>query len=158
MIKEIERQQNITDYKSYVIDELSEDLGVDKNLINVKVVINNSKFRTVRCIVNLDEETTAKVVKRNYVKIGFMRCSIERTFKVFNCMKCHRLDHRTDSCKDGEHCGLCSTKHNVDQTCPAKEDRSKTKCINCGDNHPSFFCNCPARIKMLEKLISRSAC
>lgn len=158
LIKDIERQADISDYKEYIIDELAEDLQIDRKEINVKAIINNAKFKTIRCIVNLDFENTNKVLNRGYVKIGFVSCKTERTFKVFCCRDCFRFDHKTEDCKTGKLCGLCSSNHSKDEECPAKLDKSKMKCVNCNGNHPSFSAHCLERIELLNKLLDRSSC
>lgn len=158
LIKNIERQESITDYKEYVRDELAEDLQIDKEKINVKVIINNAKFKTVRCIVNLDYDNTSKILNRGFVKIGFISCEVERTFKVHCCRDCLKFDHKTEDCKVGRLCGLCSSNHSKEDSCPARDDKSKVKCINCNDKHTSFSAKCPVRLEILNKLLNRSSC
>lgn len=158
LIKDIDRPSDTNNYVEYLKDEIADDLQIDKENVNIKAIINNPKFRSMRCIINLDEASTIKVINRNYIKIGFMACSIEKTFKVFSCRSCHSFDHKTSDCKE-ERCGLCSElKHGKDENCKAKDDHQLTKCINCGGNHPSFSFKCPTRLDILKKLLDRSIC
>lgn len=161
LIKNIDRVSTDPnfDYKKYLITEIAQDLNIEENLINVKVIINNTKFRTLRCIINLDQVNTIKVINKGYIKIGYIACQIEKTFKIHRCGFCRSYKHKQEYCpkKESTICEFCAEVHESNQ-CPAKNDKSKIRCINCSKNHPVFSRECESYIEAYQSLMQKAIC
>lgn len=170
-ISEIEREENVTDYKEYIREQIHINHNIPMEKITVKVVINNPHRHTLSSIVNFDKVTTTAILNGGQIKIGFKICPIKRTTQVIQCIKCWKLGHRATPNPNATNppnstpaqpcshlvCPFCTEAHPAEE-CPVRSDKSKYKCINCNGNHCSSFRNCPARRKAESELLSRCCC
>jgi hypothetical protein len=168
LIKEIEKIEiigNREECEKYLKREISINHAIKEENINIKVIINKKQFKTMRCIVNLDEDNTRKILNNGYVKIGFMACPVEKTINIVQCKKCYRFGHHERS-KDGKestcramnhNCPICAEEH-VAQECPNKEEKDKIKCINCKEKHTAFSNKCVKRREKLNELLAKCIC
>ena len=174
LIKEIPRVEKIEEmngeakrdrYKEYLRNEIATNLKINEMSIVVRAVIDKSKFRTIRAIVNFDIETTKKVLRDEQIKIGYMACQIERTCGLIQCKHCWRFGHFANdkagnrTCKSKQTCPICSGEHNETE-CQIKRNRefNKTKCVNCEGNHTAFSALCKKRTEEMNKLLAKSVC
>ena len=168
LISEIERDDEVTDYKEYIKNEIHSNHNIPIEEIEVKVVINNTRRHTLSCIVNFTKQTTTTILNQDHIKIGFKICPIKRTRQVIQCIRCWKFGHRATPhpnstneraphpC-DKQVCPFCAAEHTADN-CPVKADKSKHKCINCNANHCSSSKGCPSRRKVENELLSRCCC
>ena len=61
--------------------------------------------------------------------------------RPWQCFKCQQFGHSAKYCKNNDVCLICSGRHNL-KDCHNKEDISKRKCANCGENHTSNYKGC----------------
>lgn len=169
--KAIEYGKDLFDYKDYLIEEIAANNDVKKESIVIKRIQNNPKYRTIRCIVNLDIESTKRILDQKEIKIGFRVCPVEKSFKIVQCNCCYRFGHfahdkeGNKTCKEDPLCGMCGhkldDKGNCNQCKQKKQDgqNEEVYCLNCDRNdHPSFSVNCNERNRLLNNLINNSAC
>jgi len=82
-----------------------------------------------------------------------------RKFKIFpfvpkplRCFRCNIFGHSSNFCRRNVVCSSCAGGHFVTD-CP---DKSKLKCINCGQGHSAAYTKCPVYIKTQAALKIRS--
>ena len=127
-IQRIESEDNSpVNYECYIEREISESLKISEEEFNVKVIINKPNFRSVRAVVNLNEDQTKKVFKTNRIRVGYSSCNIERSYNIIQCKRCYKYGHHelskdksTLTCKNDRVCPLCSNGHTKDQECQQK--------------------------------------
>lgn len=159
--------------KNWSKDEIREYLISDEkcnpNSIDIKVELNNAKFRTKRLIVMLDQDDTLRIVKKGYVKMSFLIHPVEATYKVIQCEYCLNYGHyykdksgRVKCRKAIENkaptCKFCAKDH-LSERCPDKNDNSKRKCAKCDSNqhHANSF-KCKKRKETYDNLKNLYIC
>lgn len=161
LIKDIERDSDIKNYEEYILEQLAANNEIDKKKIVIKKVIDNSRFRSIRCIVNFDQQTTSNLVRQGSVKIGFKICVLERVVNLRQCFNCCKFGHfakdhqGNETCKNQRACSFCASNEHDQSTCPAKENVNKHKCANCKGNHHSFHRSCESRKEKERYLLSK---
>lgn len=162
LFKEIDKSLS----KEEFAKQLSEDENIKLEDINIKVELNNSRFKTKRFIVYLPETTTKYLLSRGCAKVGFLLVPVEATYKIIQCIHCQQFGHYYKN-KLGEincpninnpKCRTCSENHLTDQCTINKEDKLKHKCINCKQNHTANFSKCSKRIEIYEKIKNKFIC
>lgn len=95
-----------------------------------------------------DPATFNKLVKKDFLYIGWRRCGFRESFHVKKCYKCLKYGHLAKDCRFSIVCSNCAGNHSYNN-CNSDEK----KCINCVDynlkfkaklsiNHSSFDANC----------------
>ena len=70
--------------------------------------------------------------------------------KLAQCHRCQRFGHHTDVCRNAPACLRCSLGHST-QACTVA-DKTKFRCINCGQGHAASNVNCPVyKAELLRK-------
>jgi hypothetical protein len=171
LIKNIQRIEVSEDnsgqvgHESYIREELSKNLNISADGIVIKKIIDNPKFKSIRTIVNLDTESTTSLLNNGYVKIGYMRCEVEKTSNVFQCRRCLKFGHfefnkdKTVACRS-EHkiCPLCAGHHDIDGCLIKGNRKAKLNCANCNGNHSAFSGKCSKRLETLNKILGNLIC
>lgn len=113
LIKDINKDLKESD----IIEELAINEGIDKNSLRVKKLIENTRYKTNRIIINFKIDDTKRIIRNGYVKLGYYCCPIEPIFN--RCYCCGSYYHQMKN-KQGEL--VCNT---------AK--RKKKVCFKCSD-------------------------
>lgn len=164
LIKDIERDPDIDNYEEYIKDQLADNNEIDKKNIVIKKIKNNSKFRSMRCIVNLDKQSTINILKSGNVKIGFKICSLERVINLRQCYNSFRFGHFAKdlqgniTCKNQKACSYCASPDHQQDKCLVKNDTDNHKCVNCKESHNSFHRSCESRKEKERFLLSKCLC
>lgn len=108
-----------------VIEGIIEAAGsVNKNAIRVGELrpnINNTQAITA----NLPYTEAEKIIKQDSLKIGLVKCSVEKRIQIRRCAKCWSYDHRTRDCLknislEGA-CYKCGNKGHQARECTREE-------------------------------------
>lgn len=162
LIKEISKELD----EKEIIKELVENEKINPDKCKIVKLIQNTKFRTNRLLINFDLNETKKILDKGYVKIGYYCCPVEPIFSRCSC--CHELNHRLKSktgeivCRlakeDKKKCLSCAETFNSNDShvCPAKNDKKKLKCVLCNGNHHARSNECPRFNTLLQNF--RSTC
>lgn len=74
--------------------------------------------------------------------INRIRYPIENIAKPpIRCNKCKSFDHTIMSCVNQARCGRCGQTEHKDEMCPCQRTLIY-KCVNCGENHSSYYKGC----------------
>ncbi|XP_030767530.1 uncharacterized protein LOC115891240 [Sitophilus oryzae] len=100
--------------------------------------------------VNLIEEDANILEKSSYIKIGMVRCEVERRIGLKSCRRCWAYDHEVMDCKGPDRKGICfkcgKEGHN------AKECSGQTYCLICEkEGHSANGSKCDAFKKALKE-------
>ena len=130
----------------------------------MRVVLNNPKFKTLRCIVNFDLETSKKLAVKREVKIGYKICPAIKTVKVIQCTDFYMLGHNEKDregkliCTNIAVCKWCSREHDNNVRCEAKENESRLCCVNCKDKHRADDFKCKKIVEKKEEMLNKCIC
>lgn len=160
-ISEIDKSMQADD----ILQELEEKEGINKKHAKVKIILNNTNYRTNRAIIAFNEEDTKRLLIKGEVKMGLKIHPIEPDFGVVQCKNCNKFGHFHKSkdktkvqCKDQDPtCVHCGGNHDL-KDCRVKSERSKAKCSNCSANHRAYDVRCPRRSQVIEKLKDKFIC
>lgn len=104
-------------------------------------------------VVAFATEGEANNALRRRLLVGGRLCKVVKmwqTSKTTLCSHCHQFGHKAEHCKDPPTCALCAEPHVTAEhscihctvkgrSCP----HTQTKCVNCGEDHPSTSRDCP---------------
>lgn len=79
-----------------------------------------------------------------------MKVQIEALRKsriVPQCKRCQNFGHTQRFCRKEPRCVKCADKHETSQ-CTKNTTQGRTKCVNCGENHPANYRGCEVAKKM----------
>ena len=74
---------------------------------------------------------------------------VEVTKPPSRCFKCKKFGHQASTCHDTKVCGRCGKGDHEEKYCLAKENSEK-KCVNCSENHPSYYRGCTSYKEALK--------
>ena len=157
MLKELDKTWS----RDYIIEQLVEKEGVDREQTVIKALLSNDKFRTNRAIVQFGAEDTARLIGREKLKLKHFMHPIERTEHVIQCRGClqyghfHRDKQGQVTCNRKQKCAHCSGEHPMDQ-CPSTA--RPPKCANCGGGHRAYSRECSKRVQVITMIRSRMQC
>lgn len=160
-ISEIDKNMS----KEDILLELESKENIKREDAQVKIILNNTKYRTNRAIVALNEEDTTRLLRKREVKMGLKIHPVEPDYGVVQCKKCNKYGHfhmskdkSAELCKSKDPvCVHCGGAHDL-KDCKVKENRSRAKCSNCAGNHRAYDARCPRRAEVIEKLKLKFAC
>ncbi|RJE18366.1 hypothetical protein PHISCL_09297 [Aspergillus sclerotialis] len=106
---------------------------------------NNPAFRARATILRFGTPEGANflvaegLVIDNEIKTGELfdpSCMIRR------CYKCQRYGHTAKGCRRETRCGYCAAGNHTAAECAARKDKTKARCVNCAENHPTGHAKC----------------
>jgi len=107
---------------------------------------DGSKKETETVVLSFIEEIPSTVY------IGFLKFNVKVYIPhPFRCNNCQLYGHSQRICYRPPRCPRCSGSHTFD-SCPNKDDDSKTKCPNCHGNHSAAWKMCPKHEEIKETL------
>ena len=140
-------------------DTLKTELEGRNNLKlnNIARLLNKeTRSKTYKVIIGLENEETQKRVVRSGVFLGFQHHKCVEAFDrrpgnsaagINQCFRCQRWnpDHTSAQCKGQRACVWCGDDH-FHRECPhfQNKNREKAKCANCKEAHPSWSHSCVA--------------
>lgn len=83
------------------------------------------------------------------IRVGYLNLEVRKYYPApMRCFLCNKFSHTSSRCTSGtETCGFCAEPAHKGFGCGDRPAR----CVNCNQQHPSFYRGCPAYLK--EKLI-----
>ena len=139
------------------LDDIASEIG-ERNNINI------IRMRTLRAPSKIDHTarhnsfvilTHDKEAADTCLRKGvFLNCRLYNAekytpqYQLTQCYKCQRYGHKAGYCRGKERCGNCGKEDHGTKDC--QTDRSR--CVNCGDDHPAWHPDCPRRREESERL------
>jgi hypothetical protein len=139
------------------LHEIANEIG-ERN--NIKVI----QLRTLRAPSKLDPMaqhnsfvilTHNQEAADNCMRKGiYLNCRLYNSekytpqYQLMQCYKCQRFGHKAGHCRGRERCGRCSKEDHIAKDCQSNTPR----CVNCGDDHPAWYPDCPRRREESERL------
>jgi hypothetical protein len=71
------------------------------------------------------------------------------------CRRCQSWGHGTRNCHMHAKCMICGSLEHSKDSCTLKDNPTKFKCSNCGENHKSNYWECKTRKAVLESRVKR---
>lgn len=97
-----------------------------------------------------EEKIAEKLLAQNWMRIGLVRCSLERQIILDRCNKCWSYDHETGRCSGKDHSKNCFKCGKTDHT--AKDCKNAEFCLCCNEaGHAAGSGKCAEFKKALAK-------
>jgi hypothetical protein len=98
-------------------------------------------YNIVKALVET-EEKKQQILNERFIRIGLSKIYVEDFIKPpTQCRKCKGFGHIEKLCKSNYRCGKCGDEHKEDD---CQVDKAKSRCVNCMNNHSSFYRGCIA--------------
>ena len=148
--------------KSFVASKSGKDLVTEFNSNNKDykadtiVVVNTHNEVRFKLKIIMSSKEQAERVSITGFKIGGMlveshNIQKEKVDNVSQCFRCFSFEHVVNQCqRDHPLCSICAEEHNF-RECPNKNDKSKTKCVNCRGQHIAIAKSCPKRKEKINE-------
>uniref|UniRef100_A0A6P7H103 Uncharacterized protein LOC114348998 n=1 Tax=Diabrotica virgifera virgifera TaxID=50390 RepID=A0A6P7H103_DIAVI len=96
---------------------------------------------TLAATVILTKQAADSILQRETVKVGIVRCQVEKRIRVPRCNRCWAFDHARDACAGPDRTGTCygcgTTGHDT-ESC-----RAAVRCVLCDEAHGCGSMACP---------------
>nr|XP_023027497.1 uncharacterized protein LOC111515505 [Leptinotarsa decemlineata] len=121
--------------------------AVENATQSTNVVINISELRpytndTQTATLTMPKELANKLLSNEYIRVGLVRCRVEKRVRVPRCGKCWAHDHETNNCTGADrtkNCYKCGGSEHGVATCSNPEF-----CLVCGEQHTTGTLRCKA--------------
>ena len=91
-------------------------------------------------------------MKKENIKIGLFKYKVERLAKSpIRCQNCKMFGHSIKACKNSSKCAKCG-KDTHEGDC----ENNQIKCLNCEDNHSSYYKGCPKYKELMKKEVAKT--
>lgn len=133
-----------------LLEELTKILGTWDEEYNRLSELRPQSNETQAATLTVKKEEAVKLLRAEHIRVGLVRCRIEKRLRISRCTKCWEYDHKANDCNGPSRAALCykcgKENHVADQcknaeTCPV--------CDKTG--HKAGTMKCPAFKKALNR-------
>lgn len=83
-----------------------------------------NRDRTLAVTATVDQRTSDKIIESRYLRVGLVKCSVEKRIDLKRCFKCWAFDHEAAQCDGTDRkdlCFKCGQKGHASKTCENEE-------------------------------------